>query len=352
MDRVSSTTTPVPADRRTAGWTPRSRVWRGTETVVADVPVSELSDRLAQDPNSRAWWWVPRHRSALAETARLFDLDDFAIEDVLSDREPPKLDVVGSTVIVIGALVTFDAPTDQLDKDRVAILATDRMLAVIADRAAAQPLVRRLADAAGGLAVDGVPAGLHVLVDLMVHTQGQALLAIADAADELTTSLFDDKPMNRADQLRAFRIRQAIAGMRRVSAPFAELAADLAGAAGRPAADDDPAAGLLHGATARRFEDVCDHARHAARETDTVREMLSSAYETNLALSDVHLNVIMKKLSAWAAIIAVPTLITGFLGMNVPYPGFGETRGFVVGTLVIVIAASGLFTLFKRKDWL
>ncbi|WP_395725325.1 magnesium transporter CorA family protein [Nakamurella sp.] len=349
---MSSTITPVPADRRAGDPAPRSRVWRGADTVAADVSVTELTDRLAQEAQRRAWWWVPRHRSALTETARLFDLDDFAVEDVLSDREPPKLDVVGSTVIVIGALVRFDAQTDELHKDRVALLATDRMLAVIADPPAAVPLIRRLADSAGGLAADGVPAGLHVLVDLMVHTQGQALLAIADAADELTTSLFDDKPMNRADQLQAFRIRQAIAGMRRVSSPFAELAADLAGAAGRPAADDDPVAALLHGSTARRFEDVCDHARHAARETDTVREMLSSAYETNLALSDVHLNVIMKKLSAWAAIIAVPTLVTGFFGMNVPYPGFGETRGFVVGTVVIVSAATGLFVLFKRNGWL
>jgi len=80
--------------------------------------------------------------------------------------------------------------------------------------------------------------------------------------------------------------------------------------------------------------------------------MLNSAYETNLALSDVHLNVIMKKLSGWAAIIAVPTLITGFLGMNVPYPGFGEGRGFLAGLAVMVLAATSLFILFKRKDWL
>jgi magnesium transporter len=102
----------------------------------------------------------------------------------------------------------------------------------------------------------------------------------------------------------------------------------------------------------RRFQDVCDHAQHAANETNTLRELLSSAYETNLALSDVHLNVIMKKLSAWAAIIAVPTLVTGFFGMNVPYPGFGEGRGFLAGLAVMVAAVLSLFVLFKRKGWL
>ena len=80
--------------------------------------------------------------------------------------------------------------------------------------------------------------------------------------------------------------------------------------------------------------------------------MLTSAFETNLALADVHLNMIMKKLSAWAAIIAVPTLITGFIGMNVPYPGFGQGGGFVVALVVMVVAVVTLFVLFRRSDWL
>ena len=60
----------------------------------------------------------------------------------------------------------------------------------------------------------------------------------------------------------------------------------------------------------------------------------------------------MKKLSAWAAIIAVPTLITGFMGMNVPYPGFQEGNGFLVALAVMVVAVTTLFVLFKRSDWL
>ncbi len=75
-------------------------------------------------------------------------------------------------------------------------------------------------------------------------------------------------------------------------------------------------------------------------------------YETNLALADVHLNTVMKKLSGWAAIIAVPTLITGFMGMNVPYPGYGTTTGFVVAAAVIVVAVISLYVMLRRKDWL
>ncbi len=175
-----------------------------------------------------------------------------------------------------------------------------------------------------------------------------------EATDLLTASLFDDKPMGKAEQLRAFRLRQAIGRLRKVATPMTEVTAALASASARAKEEqvDDPIATLLGNATARRFSDVADHARHAAESTSGLREMLNSAFETNLALSDVHLNTIMKKLSAWAAIIAVPTLITGFMGMNVPYPGFQQGTGFLIALVVMISAVVTLFVLFKRSDWL
>ena len=60
----------------------------------------------------------------------------------------------------------------------------------------------------------------------------------------------------------------------------------------------------------------------------------------------------MKKVTSWAAIIAVPTLITGYYGMNVPYPGFARHSGFVASTALIVIMSGALYVLFRRQDWL
>jgi magnesium transporter len=64
------------------------------------------------------------------------------------------------------------------------------------------------------------------------------------------------------------------------------------------------------------------------------------------------MNLIMKQLTGWAAIIAVPTAITGFYGQNVPYPGFGKPWGFVASTLATVAISIALYITFKRKDWL
>jgi hypothetical protein len=70
-----------------------------------------------------------------------------------------------------------------------------------------------------------------------------------------------------------------------------------------------------------------------------------------LRLQDARLNTVMKRLTAWAAIIAVPTAVTGYFGQNIPYPGFGDQWGFALSAASIIIA-SALYLLFRRKDWL
>jgi magnesium transporter len=60
----------------------------------------------------------------------------------------------------------------------------------------------------------------------------------------------------------------------------------------------------------------------------------------------------MKKVASWAAIIAVPTLITGFYGMNVPYPGFSDRGGFVVSLVLIIVMSAALYGVFRKRGWL
>ena len=79
---------------------------------------------------------------------------------------------------------------------------------------------------------------------------------------------------------------------------------------------------------------------------------MTSVLGTNLTIQGNPLNVITKKVTSWAAIIAVPTAITGFYGQNVPYPGFRTESGFYVSSVVIVVLSALLYVLFRRKDWL
>jgi magnesium transporter len=100
------------------------------------------------------------------------------------------------------------------------------------------------------------------------------------------------------------------------------------------------------------YQDVYDHILRITESTDALRDLVSTIVETNLSLRDFRTNQIMKKVTSWAAIIAVPTLITGWYGMNVPYPGFAQHWGVIVSTLMIFGCAGVLYWVFKRKDWL
>jgi magnesium transporter len=72
----------------------------------------------------------------------------------------------------------------------------------------------------------------------------------------------------------------------------------------------------------------------------------------SLAQTSVQQNNDMRRITAWVAIIAVPTAVTGFFGQNLPYPGFGERAGFIASAVIMICAAVVLFAIFKTKRWL
>ena len=99
----------------------------------------------------------------------------------------------------------------------------------------------------------------------------------------------------------------------------------------RRASESDAAPELLS-----YFEDLYDHVLRAAEWTESLRDMVASVFETNIALATPASTSSCSKLTAWAAIVAVPTAITGYFGQNVPFPGFGTRIGFAISLLLII----------------
>jgi magnesium transporter len=100
------------------------------------------------------------------------------------------------------------------------------------------------------------------------------------------------------------------------------------------------------------FQDVYDHILRVSEATDALRDLVGTIVETNLSLRDYRQNQIVKKVSSWAAIIAVPAFLTGYFGMNVPFPGSGRTYGVVIASSLIVALSGTLYWAFKRAQWL
>jgi magnesium transporter len=154
--------------------------------------------------------------------------------------------------------------------------------------------------------------------------------------------LFSDVPQDLQVQRRSFELRKSLVLLRRIVIPMREVVNALMRRDLHVVTDD-----LMP-----YYQDVYDHVLRAAEWTDSLRDLVNSILETNLTIQGNRLNVITKKVTSWAAIIAVPTFITGFYGMNVPYPGFSRRVGFAASVTIMVVAALVLYNVFKRKDWL
>jgi magnesium transporter len=100
------------------------------------------------------------------------------------------------------------------------------------------------------------------------------------------------------------------------------------------------------------YIDLYDHVLRVSEWTESLRDLVTSVFETNLSLQDARLNTVMKKLTGWAAIVAVPTAITGFYGQNVPYPGYDTHWGFLVSSAIMIVLVTALYVMFRWRDWL
>jgi magnesium transporter len=270
-------------------------------------------------------------------------LHKLAVEDATHEHQRPKLDRYQSHLFVTAYAVWLDAATGELEACEVAAFVTANALVTVRkdERFDIDAVVARW-DASPDLAKYGVSFLLHGLLDYVVDGHFEAVQALDEQIEGLQDELFTDRPQTRELQIRTFELRKSLVLLRRVVLPMREVVNSLL-RRDLHVVDD---------AMTPYFQDVYDHVLRATEWTESLRDLVTSVLETNLTMQSNRLNVIMKQVTSWAAIIAVPTAVTGFYGQNVPYPGFGHPVGFWTSTIVTVAASAALFWYFRRKDWI
>jgi magnesium transporter len=323
----------------------RTRVWRNGTLEAENFPLEQLSDYLCQE-DCLVWADLCAPDAALLDQlAEELSLDRHAVEDALEQRERPKASRYSTHTFVAAFVLRYDQPTGELASGRISAFVMPRgLVSVRLDETLDIDAVTERWDDNADLIKFGPKAILHGLLDEIVDGYFVAIEALDSDIDDLENALFDENPRTaRALQRRTFTLRKSLTHARRTIVPMREVVNTVM----RRSLE------LPHGEQMAPFyEDLYDHVLRAADWTDTLRDMISSIFETNLSLSDLRMNLIMKKLTAWAAIIAVPTAITGYFGQNVPYPGFARMSGYWLSTLSILVIAGALYLLFRRKDWL
>jgi len=183
---------------------------------------------------------------------------------------------------------------------------------------------------------------LHGLLDHVVDGHFAVVQELDDSVEDLEEQLFDPQPRTTAVQRRTFEMRKSLVGLRRVALPMREVVNTLT----------RRDLHLVDAEMAPYYADVYDHVLRVTEWTESLRDLVTTIQDSNLQIQSNRLNQDMKKLTAYAAIFAVPTAITGFYGQNVPYPGFGSHGGFISMVVLLVGATLGLIVYFKRKEWL
>jgi magnesium transporter len=320
-----------------------TRLYRDGMLDAKDFPAAQISDYL-QEPGTVVWLDLCEpDRADLEVVSQEFGLHPLAVEDAVQQHERPKLDRYEDHAFLTAYAVDLDAASGKLMTSELAAFATPRALITVRKDPSfdIDGVVARW-DSSSDLAAHGVGFLLWGLLDFVVDGHFATVQQLDEAMEGLEDLLFDERSHGAEVQRRSFELRKSLVVLRRVVLPMREvvntlLRRDL---------------GLVDQAMGPYFQDVYDHVLRVTEWTESLRDLVSTILETNLTIQGNRLNSIMKKVTSWAAIIAVPTAVTGFYGMNVPYPGFAQRSGFVASLALVVVLSGGLYLLFRRLDWL
>ena len=276
-----------------------------------------------------------------------FALHPTTLEDTLHRRQRTKVEIFESYVFVVLRPVTVHrGPPMTVDEHEVHVIAGEGFLATLRW--------------SPGYRIEGAMArwerhhrddvhdegfALYSLLDEVVDDYLSVVEALEDEADGLEDAVFD--PVEDADrtsdvQQRLFRLKRDTVMLRRAAMPLRH---------GIDLLQENPS--LANTSLTPYYRDVMDHVIRVVELADNVRDLLTSLLEVRVAQAANRLNEVMKKLSAWAAIVLVPTLIAGVYGMNFDHmPEIDWQLGYPMAIGMMLSSSGILYLLFKRKDWL
>jgi magnesium transporter len=334
----------------TLGCPLRGIAWSDGRVVDSEVTLEEVST-VAEDDNTLLWLDLTGpSREDMIVLARHLGLSPTLVEDVLSPLERPKVVRHSDHAFFMVYATALTEPDRAAVADGSSRLRTSRVSGLVYARALVtireddgfdiEEVVRRWEDNADLLRF-GAGALLHGLLDTVVDTQFDTIQRLDDAMEGLETELFEERGVDRDFLRTVYGLRKDLVELRRVVLPMREVVNGVLRHRPEEATD-----------LSRWYDDLYDHVLRAAEWTESLRDMVTTIFETHLSLQDTRLNTVMKKLAGWAAIIAVPTAVTGWFGQNVPYPGFGHQLGVWLTTGTIVALSGALYVSFRRRDWL
>lgn len=299
-----------------------------------------------RDGDARIWLDVESPEDEdFAVLAREFGLHELSVEDMRHRDQRPKVESFENYhFVVLRPLSRGDDGT--LVQQEVHALIGERFLVTLRyDPVYDLGEVRARWDRLGGADEDRGPGFLlYVLLDEIVDTYLNLVEGFEDEADDLEDLVFseDGQTPTMGLQQKLFGLKRDIVRFRRSVMPLRRVVDFF---------QEQPQ--VVTGSLAPYYRDVADHVVRCVELVDNVRDLLTALLEVRLAQVANRLNEVMKKLTSWAAIILLPTLIAGIYGMNfVHMPELRWRFGYPMALGIMAATSGVLYAIFKKRDWL
>ena len=321
-----------------------SALYRGGNRVPVDGDVADLrAIRTQSEPGDFVWVGLHEPGEAeLSQVAEAFALHPLAVEDAVHAHQRPKLERYDETLFLTLKTLWYVDAEDAVETGEINVfVGPDFVVSVRHGEGSALHRARIDLEARQTVLAHGPTAVVYAVCDQVVDAYEEVVEALVEDVDEVELSVFSEQRTD--DSARIYVLKRELAEVRRAVMPLREPIGRFAAGAVRG----------LDAEAATYFRDVADHLSRTADAIEQLDGLLSTAFDAHVARISVQQNEDMRKISAGAALVVVPTLIAGIYGMNFDHmPELHWTFGYVWALLLMVGSSVGLLWFFKRSGWL
>ena len=309
---------------------------------LGDIPVERIPEYL-QRPHRFVWVALNDADPAeLAQMQQAFDLHPLAVEDALLGHQRPKIEEYGDSLFAVLHLV--EPAQDEFVVGELAIFAgPNYVVSVRSHSSHGFTDVRARAEREPKLLRQGSGYILYALIDAVVDRYFPILDALEDELDIVEQRIFAPSGAPRENIEALYALKQRLMTMKHAVSPLLEGVSNLSGGRVPP----------LCAKITEYYRDVYDHLQRLNQTADSIRETIATAISVNLSMVNLQENETMKRLAAYAALLAIPTMIAGIYGMNFEHmPELKWRYGYATSLIVMASIDIYLYFRLKKAKWL
>lgn len=307
-----------------------------------DITLDDISDVLAVDDGSFVWVGLYEPEEALLDKLQEeFGLHDLAVEDAHHAHQRPKLESYGNSLFI--AAHTAQQIDGHVRFGETHVFIGQRFLMTVRHGASLSFITaRQRLEREPELLTQGPSVALHAVLDFIVDNYQPIVSDFEQELDALEQDVFAES-YKRGTIKRLYALRKELTKMRMAVAPMQDILSQLIRTPAFAIPDE----------VKPYFRDVLDHAARVGDSIDTLREMAAAALTVNLSLVTVAQGEIVKRLAGWAGLLAAPTLITSWYGMNFAHmPELHGRWSYPILIGAVALFCVGLYGYLRKIRWL